>query len=184
MCFSPSDSCNVLENQRMSYWGQGMSIYTDALARNQGLVPSVQSTQVHPTVPFQNYNLANLGQEAVMNNNAAKALDVENQLLGDMQAGSYHEKYHMEMVGSLNKMVNLHKEVSPESKKASQETLYGKDISGEENFTFCIEENANLIGGQFYEQQKVTWMPRIHPANPNPTADKFGNVNNFNNYWS
>ncbi|RQO89888.1 hypothetical protein POPTR_005G014600v4 [Populus trichocarpa] len=179
-----SDSCNVLENQRMSYWGQGMSIYTDALARNQGLVPSVQSTQVHPTVPFQNYNLANLGQEAVMNNNAAKALDVENQLLGDMQAGSYHEKYHMEMVGSLNKMVNLHKEVSPESKKASQETLYGKDISGEENFTFCIEENANLIGGQFYEQQKVTWMPRIHPANPNPTADKFGNVNNFNNYWS
>ena len=70
MCFSPSDSCNVLENQRMSYWGQGMSIYTDALARNQGLVPSVQSTQVHPTVPFQKYNLANLGQEAVMNNNA------------------------------------------------------------------------------------------------------------------
>ena len=126
MCFSPSDSCNVLENQRMSYWGQGMSIYTDALARNQGLVPSVQSTQVHPTVPFQKYNLANLGQEAVMNNNAAKALDIENQLLGDMQAGSYHEKYHMEMVG-------------PESKKASQETLYGKDISGEENLKFCID---------------------------------------------
>ncbi|KAG6773116.1 hypothetical protein POTOM_020370 [Populus tomentosa] len=95
-----SDSCNVLENQRMSYWGQGMSIYTDALARNQGLVPSVQSTQVHPTVPFQNYNLANLGQEAVMNNNAAKALDLENQLLGDMQAGSYHEKYLWKWLGS------------------------------------------------------------------------------------
>ncbi|KAF9681507.1 hypothetical protein SADUNF_Sadunf05G0008600 [Salix dunnii] len=160
-----SDSYNVLENQRMSYWDQGMSIYTDALARNQGLVPFVQSTQVHPTATFHNNRLANLGQEAVMNNNA---------LLGDIQAGNYHEKYRMEMIESLNKMVNLHKEVNPESKIASQET---------------------------YEQQKFTRMPQIHPANPptpqqrngfpydpvnnpNPTVDEFGNINNFKNNWS
>ncbi|KAB5556142.1 hypothetical protein DKX38_007051 [Salix brachista] len=165
MDVSPSDSYNVLENQRMSYWDQGMSIYTDDLARNQGLVPFVQSTQVHPASTFHNYSLANLGQEAVMNNNA---------LLGDIQAGNYHEKYRMEMIESLSKMVNLHKEVNPESKIASQET---------------------------YEQQKFTWMPQIHPAdpptpqqrnsfpydpvnNPNPTVDEFRNINNFKNNWS
>uniref|UniRef100_A0A6N2MF03 TRF2/HOY1 PH-like domain-containing protein n=1 Tax=Salix viminalis TaxID=40686 RepID=A0A6N2MF03_SALVM len=91
----------------------GMSIYTDALARNHGVVPFVQSTQ-----------------EAVMNNNA---------LLGDIQASNYHEKYRMEMIELLSKMVNLHKEVNPESKIASQE---------------------------IYEQQKFTRMPQIHPANP------------------
>ncbi|KAJ6737806.1 F10A16.6 PROTEIN [Salix viminalis] len=160
-----SDSYNVLENQRMSYWDQGMSIYTDALARNHGPVPFVQSTQVHPAATFQNYSLANLVQEAVMNNNA---------LLGDIQAGNYHEKYRMEMIESLSKMVNLHKEVNPESTIASQET---------------------------YEQQKFTRMPQIHPANPpmpqqrnnfpydpvnypNPTVDEFGNINNFKNIWS
>ncbi|KAJ6676059.1 hypothetical protein OIU74_015452 [Salix koriyanagi] len=165
MDVSPSDSYNVLENQRMSYWDQGMSIYTDALARNQGLVPFVQSTQVHPAATFQNYSLANLGQEAVMNNNA---------LLGDIQAGNYHEKYRMEMIESLSKMVNLHKEINTESKIASQE---------------------------IYEQQKFTRMPQIHPANPstpqqrsnfpydpvnypNPTVDEFGNINNFKNIWS
>ncbi|KAJ6306004.1 hypothetical protein OIU78_021352 [Salix suchowensis] len=159
-----SDSYNVLENQRMSYWDQGMRIYTDALARNQGLVPFVP-TQVHPAATFQNYSLANLGQEAVMNNNA---------LLGDIQAGNYHEKYRMEMIESLSKMVNLHKEINPESKIASQE---------------------------IYEQQKFTRMPQIHPANPpmpqqrnnfpydpvnyfNPTVDEFGNINNFKNNWS
>uniref|UniRef100_A0A6N2KT65 TRF2/HOY1 PH-like domain-containing protein n=1 Tax=Salix viminalis TaxID=40686 RepID=A0A6N2KT65_SALVM len=160
-----SDSYNFLENQRMSYWDQGMSIYTDALARNHGVVPFVQSTQVHPAATFQNYSLANLGQEAVMNNNA---------LLGDIQAGNYHENYRMEMIESLSKMVNLHKEVNPESKIASQE---------------------------IYEQQKFTRMPQIHPANPptpqqrnnfpydpvnylNPTVDEFGNINNFKNNWS
>ncbi|KAG5244712.1 Homeobox protein [Salix suchowensis] len=136
----------------------------DSNLRSQFNFPNFPS-HVHPAATFQNYSLANLGQEAVMNNNA---------LLGDIQAGNYHEKYHMEMIESLSKMVNLHKEVNPESKIASQET---------------------------YEQQKFTRMPQIHPANPptpqqrnnfpydpvnylNPTVDEFGNINNFKNIWS
>ncbi|CAK7340549.1 unnamed protein product [Dovyalis caffra] len=183
MDFSPSDSHNVLENRRMAYWGQGMSNYTDAFAMNQGLVPGVPSTQVHPAVPFHNYNLTNLGQEAETNN----------QLLGNMQVVSYDEKYHMARVDSLNQLVSFNEEVNPERNNASQEIFYGQDSSA--------GENANVIGEQFYQQQPVNSMPQIHPANPlmpqqwnilpydpvnnpNPTVDEFGNVVNFNNNWS
>lgn len=204
MDFSPSDTCNVPESRRIALWGQGMSNYTDALARNQGLVPGVPSTEVHPAVPLQNYNFTSSGQVAEFNNNyAAKALsDLENQLLGDMQVGSYDEKYHMERVLSLNQLVNLNEKVNPESNNASQETFYSQDSSAEENLVFSTGENANEISGQFYEQQPITSMPQIHTANllmppqwnnlpydcvnsPNLTVDELGHVKNFNSSnWS
>ncbi|KAJ6757036.1 hypothetical protein OIU74_026318 [Salix koriyanagi] len=198
MDFSPSDSCSFLENQRIALWGQGMSNYTDSLARNQGLAPDFPSTVVHPAVPLQNYNLTSSGQGAEINSYAAKALsDLENQLLSDMQVGSYDERCHVQRVLSLNQLVNLNEKVNPESNNASQETFYSRDSSAEDSLFFSTGEN---FSGQFYEQQPATSMPQIHTVNPlmpqqwnnlpyncvnnpNLTIDEFGHVKNFNSNW-
>ncbi|KAJ6694457.1 hypothetical protein OIU85_005169 [Salix viminalis] len=162
MDFSPSDSCSFLENQRIALWGQGMSNYTDSLARNQCLVPDFPSTVVHPAVPLQNYNLTSSGQGAEINSLV-----------------NLNEKVNPESN-------NASQETFYSQDSSAEDSLFfstGENFSGQ----FYEQKPATLMP-QIHAvnplmPQQWNNLPSNCVNNPNLTIDEFGHVKNFNSNW-
>ncbi|KAG8649622.1 hypothetical protein MANES_08G111600v8 [Manihot esculenta] len=138
-------SNNVIENPRISIWGQGIN---NNLAPADAFAPSTASfIQVNPVVPYQDYNNPlsyNQGGDPYvvhkMLNNLA------DHLFTDSKVEGYDEKYYMARVESLNALVNLSQEEKPASEHISQHTFYGRETSSADDMVLDTSEQAIGFG--------------------------------------